>query len=40
MTNAEFIEKHCVVKHNGRISNIRLKDYQKKFLKYLESLKK
>ena len=39
MTDSEFIEKYCVIKYNNKITNIHLKDYQKKFLQYLKRLR-
>lgn len=36
MTDIEFIEKYCLV--NGE--HIKLKDYQKAYIKWLENLRK
>lgn len=41
MNAIDFIEKYCVVKDSsGKINKIYLKDYQKKFITYINKLKK
>ncbi len=41
MNDINFIEKYCVVKDSfGKTSRIHLKDYQKKFIMYINKLKK
>lgn len=41
MNDINFIEKCCVVKNSsGKVNKIRLKDYQKNFIMYINKLKK
>lgn len=41
MNDIDFIEKYCVVKNSsGIVNKIHLKDYQKKFIIFINKLKK
>ena len=41
MNVIEFIEQHCLIKDkNNKLHNIKLKDYQIKFIKWYEQTKR
>ena len=41
MNDIDFIEKYCVIKDSsGKVNKIHLKTYQKRFIRYINKLKK